>query len=98
VIISFADHGTADLFEGIASLDARRTCPAELWANARSKLDRLDKALRLGDLAALRGNRLEKLQGDRAGEWSVRINDRYRICFVWEGNHAYQVEIVDYHR
>jgi proteic killer suppression protein len=98
VIISFADHGTADIFEGIASLDARRTCPEALWVNARIKLDKLAKAARLGELATPAGSRLEKLRGDRSGQWSVRINGRYRICFAWEGNDAHEVEIVDYHR
>jgi len=63
-------------------------------------------ARRLGDIEFARaveelkeppGNRLERLKGDRAGQWSIRINDQYRICFRWEGAHAWDVEIVDYH-
>lgn len=98
VIISFADHGTADIFEGIASPDARRTCPAVLWRVAVAQLERLDAADRLAALATPGGNRLEKLLGDRSGQWSIRINDQYRLCFQWEDNDAYEVEIVDYHR
>jgi toxin HigB-1 len=64
---------------------------------ARRKLLLLHRALSLGDLAALPGNRLEKLRGDRAGQCSIRINDRWRICFVWRDGNAQQVEIVDYH-
>jgi toxin HigB-1 len=62
-------------------------------------LDRLDMATSLGDIAAFPGHHLEKLSGDRKGQWSVRVNDQWRICFVWEGNAAGpdKVEIVDYH-
>jgi proteic killer suppression protein len=51
----------------------------------------------LGDIAAIRGNNLEALAGDRRGQYSIRINDRWRICFRWEGSHAVDVEMVDYH-
>ena len=61
------------------------------------KLVQLDLAGRLEDLRAPPGNRLESLSGDRAGQWSMRINDRYRICFVWTDGNAEEVEIVDYH-
>ncbi|MDR3792390.1 MAG: type II toxin-antitoxin system RelE/ParE family toxin [Terracidiphilus sp.] len=66
---------------------------------ARMKLDRLEAATALGDLAALPGNRLEALVGDRRGQWSIRVNDRWRICFAWpEGTRGPSaVEIVDYH-
>ncbi len=66
---------------------------------ARMKLDRLEAATALSDLAALPGNRLEALKGDRKGQWSVRINDRWRLCFAWpEGERGpSKVEIVDYH-
>jgi len=64
---------------------------------ARLKLDRLDMALSLKDLAALPGNRLEALTGNRRGQYSIRINDQWRICFLWREGHAHQVEIVDYH-
>jgi toxin HigB-1 len=61
------------------------------------KLDVLDAAPDLRTLSTLAGNRLEKLKGDREGQHSIRINDKWRICFVWREGHAYEVEIVDYH-
>jgi proteic killer suppression protein len=64
---------------------------------ARTRLARLHAATSLVDLAAIRGNRLELLKGDRAGQYSIRINDQYRICFNWRDGNAYDVEIVDYH-
>ena len=66
---------------------------------ARRKLELLNGARKLSDLGALPGNRIEPLHGDREGQHSIRINDQYRIRFVWDGddNDAYQVEITDYH-
>jgi proteic killer suppression protein len=66
---------------------------------ARLKLDRLEAAVDLRDLAALPGNRLEALKGDRKGQYSIRINDQWRICFEWPGSASgpMNVEIVDYH-
>lgn len=64
---------------------------------ARRKLEMLDAASALGDLRALPGNRLEALVGDRKGQHSIRINDQFRICFVWREGNAERVEIVDYH-
>lgn len=64
---------------------------------ARRKLRQLDSATELCDLAALSGNRLEALHGDRTGQHSIRINDQRRLCFVWRDGNAYDVEIVDYH-
>jgi toxin HigB-1 len=61
------------------------------------RLQYVDQAVRLQDLSSPPGNRLEALKGDRAGQHSIRINDQYRVCFVWEKGDAYQVEIVDYH-
>lgn len=61
------------------------------------KLGQLDAAHELRDLGSPPGNRLEALRGDRAGQHSIRINDQFRICFIWTGQHAEQVEIVDYH-
>jgi proteic killer suppression protein len=57
----------------------------------------LDATWQLRDLAAVRGNRLEKLKGDRGGQHSIRINDQWRICFVWNEGDVFDVEIVDYH-
>ena len=64
---------------------------------ALRKLIQLDLAERLEDLRAPPGNRLESLAGNRAGQWSIRINDQYRVCFVWSAGNAEEVEIVDYH-
>jgi len=64
---------------------------------ARRKLRMLEAAKELGDLASPPGNRLEALAGDRKGQHSIRINDQWRICFVWRDDAAYDVEIVDYH-
>jgi proteic killer suppression protein len=64
---------------------------------ALRKLKQLDLARRIEDLRAPPANRLEKLQGDRAGQWSIRVNDQFRICFRWTGLDAEDVEIVDYH-
>ncbi|MFU8891959.1 MAG: type II toxin-antitoxin system RelE/ParE family toxin, partial [Anaerosomatales bacterium] len=61
------------------------------------RLDRIRAAADQRDLRALKGNRFEKLRGDRAGSYSIRINDQWRICFRWETGNAYDVEIVDYH-
>ena len=64
---------------------------------ALRKLRQLDAAITLGDLRVPPGNRLERLRGKRSGEWSIRINDQWRICFRWEGGDAHDVEVVDYH-
>ena len=70
---------------------------AAIEPRARRKLEALNAAKELGDLAAVPGNRLEKLHGDREGQHSICINDPWRICFVWRHGDAYRVEIVDYH-
>lgn len=64
---------------------------------ALRKLKQLDLALRIEDMRAPPGNRLEPLRGSRAGQWSIRVNDQFRICFSWNGNDAEDIEIVDYH-
>ncbi len=66
-------------------------------AIAERKLDMLDAAVEIGDLRSPPGNRLEKLSGDRSGQWSIRINDQWRICFRWNEGGPEDVEIVDYH-
>jgi toxin HigB-1 len=65
--------------------------------SALRRLDMLDAAPDLRTLSTLPGNRLERLKGNREGQYSIRINDQWRICFVWRDGHAYEVEIVDYH-
>jgi proteic killer suppression protein len=97
MIASFADHGTADLFHGKDSKAARKVCPAALQRVAIRKLTQLHDAEALHDMAVPPGNRLEALKGDRQGQYSVRINDQYRVCFRWAVDEAQDVEIVDYH-
>lgn len=94
MIQSFADQGTEDVFNGRATRKARAVCPKDLWRVARRKLD---SVARLDELAIPPGNRLEALAGDRAGDHSIRINERYRVCFGWTDNGPRNVEIVDYH-
>jgi len=94
VIRSFKSEETQKVFEQIGS----RKLPSNIQAAALRKLNLLDAAISLGVLASVPSNRLEKLSGDRAGQYSIRINDQWRICFVWaEDNNAEEVEIVDYH-
>jgi len=97
VIRSFRDRGTEDIFDGCDTRVARRVCPRVLWPLARRKLDQINRVRELRDLAIPPGNRLERLRGDRAGQYSIRINDQYRICFHWEAGYAHEVEITDYH-
>ena len=97
MILSFKQKGTEDVFNGINSPAARRTCPENLWKIAARRLDQLDSVSGLQELRIPPGNRLEVLGGDRKGQYSIRINDQYRICFLWTKQGPYQVEIVDYH-
>ena len=97
MIRSFADVGTADIFDGRASPTARRACPPSLWPVARRKLDQVNRVRDLNALAVPPGNRLERLRGARAGQYSLRLNDQYRLCFRWEDGYADEVEITDYH-
>lgn len=97
VIRSFANGGTEDIFNGRNTKAARKLCPRVLWAVAGRKLDQLDSAEKLEDLRVPPGNRLEGLSGRRRGHHSIRINERYRICFQWAESGPVSVEIVDYH-
>jgi proteic killer suppression protein len=97
MILSFADQGTEDIYHGEMTRKSRATCPQDLWDVARRKLDQIHWSRELDSLRIPPGNRLEMLQGDRAGQHSVRINQRYRICFRWVDDGAENVEIVDYH-
>jgi proteic killer suppression protein len=97
VIRSFRDAGTEDIFNGENTSAARHTCPQSLWKVASRKLDQLDSAVLLNDLRVPPGNQLEVLFGERSGQHSIRVNERYRICFVWTELGPDQVEIVDYH-
>ena len=91
MIKSFANRQTAEIWR------TGRTRGAQPASATKRKLAMLESALELDDLKVPPGNRLEKLRGDRQGQYSIRINDQYRICFVWRGHDAYDVEITDYH-
>ncbi|HZZ91910.1 MAG TPA: type II toxin-antitoxin system RelE/ParE family toxin [Usitatibacter sp.] len=93
MIQSFADRVTAAVFSG---LEVRRL-PWEVQLAARRKLKLIDATNSLESLRAPPGNRLEALRGDRKGQWSIRINDQWRICFRWAQGDAFDVQIVDYH-
>jgi toxin HigB-1 len=93
VIKSFRDSETERLWRE----ERTRRIPASLHKPALKKLQMLNAAATLGDLALAPGNRLERLRGDREGQYSIRINDQYRVCFQWRGSNAYRVEITDYH-
>ncbi|GBF52653.1 HigB toxin protein [Microcystis sp. 0824] len=97
MILSFRNTATEDIFNGEDTKKARKVCPRNLWNVARRKLDLVDSATSLDDLRVPPNNRLEVLVGDRQGQYSIRINDQYRICFIWTVNGAKMVEIVDYH-
>jgi len=97
VIRSFRSAGTEDVFNGRNTKAGRAACPESLWRIATRKLDLLDSVVFLRELRVPPGNRLEALAGDRSGQHSIRINDRYRICFVWTSTGPDYVEIVDYH-
>jgi len=98
MILSFEEAGTEDVFNGRDTRSARQICPVRLRPVAVRKLDQLDSAANLNDLRIPPGNRLERLAGDRSGQHSIRINARYRVCFVWSAAGPRNVEIVDYHR
>jgi proteic killer suppression protein len=92
VIQGFKCKDTRKLYEGqrVRKFDGIR-------AQAERRLDRLDQATTLADLAGLPSNRLERLRGDRNGQYSIRVNDQWRICFNWEDDGPHAVEIADYH-
>jgi proteic killer suppression protein len=93
MIRSFADRETELIWQGLRS----RKLPGDIQGIALRKLRLLHAARSLQDLRVPPGNRLEALKGSLAGEWSIRINDQWRICFVWEEGGPRDVEIVDYH-
>jgi proteic killer suppression protein len=97
VIKSFREIDTEGLFDGRDTKRARKSRPPDLVRAAGRKLDQLNQAEVLGDLRAPPGNRLEKLKGEREGQYSIRINDQWRVCFQWTEAGAEDVEIVDYH-
>ncbi len=93
MIRSFADKQTAALFDGLRV----KALPAQMQDIARRKLKGVDAANEIDDLRVPPGNRLEKLSGDRRGQWSIRINDQWRVCFRWADGDAHDVELTDYH-
>jgi len=94
VIKSFASRETAALFSGRTS----RRIPADIRRRALQKLVALHAVVALEELSRIPGHRLEKLRADRAGQYSLRVNDQWRICFTWRDGDAYAVEVVDYDR
>ncbi len=97
MIRSFKDAGTEHIFDGRDSRKARKILPRSLWMIAARKLEQIDSVLELSELRVPPGNRLESLKGDRKGQHSIRINDQYRVCFVWTDTGPAEVEIIDYH-
>jgi len=93
MIQSFKCKETAKIFETGFS----RKFPVSILKSAIIRLAMLNRSGKLDDLKIPPSNHLEKLSGDRDGQYSIRINDKYRVCFDWEGNNAFDVEIVDYH-
>lgn len=94
MIKSFADGDTKRIFQRLAS----KRFSIELQRIAYRKLTVIDAAESINDLRVLPGNRLEKLKGNREGQYSIRINSQWRICFFWKDGDAHEVEIADYHR
>jgi len=97
VIRTFAGVGSADIYRSVDSRAARQALPKPLWPVARRKLHWIDSARAIEVLRVPPGDRLEALRGTRAGTWSVRINEQYRITFRFEQGHAYEVCCEDYH-
>jgi len=93
VVKTFKDDETQKIYQRQRS----RKLPDDIQQLALRKLRMLNNAISINDLRVPPANRLEKLSGNRAGQWSIRINDQWRVCFRWEGSDAYDVEITDYH-
>lgn len=97
MLVSCRDQGTQDLYDRRDTRHARKVCPASLWRVARRKLDQLNAAVSLESLGIPPGNRFESLKGERKGQYSIRINQQYRVCFAWTPQGPTDVEVVDYH-
>jgi toxin HigB-1 len=93
MIVGFRDKETEKLWHS----GRNRRLPAGLQRRAFAKLAMLNAAVTLDNLQVPPGNQLEALRGNRAGQHSIRVNDQYRVCFVWRNGNAFEVEIVDYH-
>lgn len=96
MIVGFGNKATRDVFDGTDSKEAR-SIPKQLWHVAARKLDMLNAAQDLMDLKAPPSNRLEKLKGDLAGFWSIRVNEQYRVIFRFANGNADAVQVTDYH-
>jgi proteic killer suppression protein len=97
MIVSFRNAGTEDVFNDKDSKQARKVCPSSILHIAQRKLEYLQAAATLTDLKSPPKNQLEKLKKKREGQHAIRINDQYRICFVWTDKGVADVEITDYH-
>lgn len=97
MIASFKNQGTEDIFNGRNTKAARVLCPTHLWRVAARKLEQIDSVIAVEELRIPPGNQLESLRGNRLGQYSIRINQQYRVCFSWGDSGAKEVEIVDYH-
>ena len=98
MIKSFAGTGTEDVFNGRNTKPARKICPRHLWRVAARKLEQLDSVTMIEELRVPPGNRFEALLGERKGQFSIRVNEQYRVCFRWTDQGPDAVEIVDYHK
>jgi len=93
VIKNFKDDETQKIYQRQRS----RKLPSDIQQVALRKLRMINNSVTINDLRVPPANRLEKLSGNRAGQWSIRINDQWRVCFRWEGSDALDVEVTDYH-
>ena len=97
MITTFKDQASEDIFDGTNTQSARKACPKELWRVASRKMDQLDSMNSLNELKIPPSNHFESLSGNRKGQYSVRINKQYRICFKWSELGPFDVEVTDYH-
>jgi toxin HigB-1 len=97
MIQSFKNSTAEDIFNGKATKAALKVCPKNLWNIVARKLDQLDSVISINELRIPPGNRLESMSGNRKGQYSIRINNQYRICFKWSKIGPTDVEIIDYH-
>lgn len=97
MIQSFKNAGTEDIFNGKNTKAARKICPRQLWKIAARKLEQLDSVVVVEELRIPTGNHFEVLSGDRNGQYSIRINERFRVCFRWTNFGPDEVEFIDYH-
>jgi proteic killer suppression protein len=97
MIVEFFNQGTEDVFNGLSSKASSKVCPSNLLKVAKRKLDMLDSVVMLNELRIPPNNKLEALDRDRLGQHSIRINEQYRICFIWTELGPRRVEIVGYH-